>query len=189
MSNEVLNEVLEQTREEMNKSIESLRHDLASIRTGRASTALVEKIPVSCYGTPTPLQQAAVISVPEAQLIVIRPFDPSTLKEIERGILQSDLGITPNNDGKIIRLQIPPLTAERRKSLAKSVHTRVEEGRVAIRNHRRDALADLREFEKEKLISEDDFYRGRDELQELTDEFIRKAEEIGKGKEEEIRSI
>jgi ribosome recycling factor len=185
----MINEVLGQAREEMEKAIEALRHDLASIRTGRASTALVEKIPISYYGTPTPLQQMAVISVPEAQLIVIRPFDPTAIKDIEKGLLQSDLGITPNNDGKVIRLAIPPLTEERRKSLAKNVQARIEDGRVSIRNHRRDALADLRELEKEKMISEDDFYRGRDELQELTDEFIKKAEEIGKAKEEEIMSI
>lgn len=185
----MINEVLGQTREEMEKAIEALRHDLASIRTGRASTALVEKIPISYYGTPTPLQQMAVISVPEAQLIVIRPFDPTAIKDIEKGLLQSDLGITPNNDGKVIRLAIPPLTEERRISLAKNVHARIEDGRVSIRNHRRDALEDLRELEKEKMISEDDFYRGRDELQELTDEFIKKVEEIGKAKEEEIMSI
>lgn len=185
----MINEVLGQAREEMEKAIEALRHDLASIRTGRASTALVEKIPISYYGTPTPLQQMAVISVPEAQLIVIRPFDPTAIKDIEKGLLQSDLGITPNNDGKIIRLVIPPLTEERRKTLAKNVQARIEVGRVSIRNHRRDALEDLRELEKEKMISEDDFYRGRDELQELTDEFIKKAEEIGKAKEEEIMSI
>jgi ribosome recycling factor len=185
----MINEVLGQAREEMEKAIDALHHDLASIRTGRASTALVEKIPISYYGTPTPLQQMAVISVPEAQLIVIRPFDPTAIKDIEKGILQSDLGITPNNDGKVIRLAIPPLTEERRKALAKNVHARIEDGRVSIRNHRRDALEDLRELEKEKLISEDDFYRGRDELQELTDEFIKKAEEIGKAKEEEIMSI
>ncbi|NIP27901.1 MAG: ribosome recycling factor, partial [Phycisphaerae bacterium] len=146
----MINEVLGQAREEMEKAIDSLHHDLASIRTGRASTTLVEKIPISYYGTPTPLQQMAVISVPEAQLIVIRPFDPTAIKEIEKGILQSDLGITPNNDGKVIRLAIPPLTEERRKALAKNVQSRIEDGRVSIRNHRRDALEDFRELEKEK---------------------------------------
>lgn len=185
----MINEVLDETRVEMDKAVEALRNDLAAIRTGRASTALVEKLPVSYYGTPTPLQQLAAISVPEPQLIVIRPFDPAAIKDIERGILKSNIGITPNNDGKIIRLAIPPLTEERRKELAKTVHTRVEGGRVSIRNHRRDGLEYLRELQKEKEISEDEFYTGRDDLQKLTDEFITKIDKIGKAKEEEIMSI
>jgi len=185
----MINDVLNETRAEMRKSLESLSNDLSSIRTGRASTSLVEKIRVNYYDMPTPMQQLALISVPEAQLITIRPYDPSAIKNIERAILQSDLGITPNNDGKLIRLQIPSLTEERRKTLAKQVHARVEEARVSIRNHRRDGLEYLRELEKEKEITEDDFYTGKDKLQDLTNEFVKKADEIGKAKEEEIMSI
>jgi ribosome recycling factor len=185
----MIDEVLEQVQEDMDKAIEALRNDLASIRTGRASTSLVDKLTIEIYGSPMTLQQLAVISVPEPQMIIVRPFDPSTIKDIERGILQSNLGITPNNDGKLIRLVIPPLTEERRKDLAKQVHSRVEEGKVSVRNHRRDGLELLRELEKDKEISEDDFYRGRDELQKLTDEFVEKSDEIGKAKEEEIMSI
>jgi ribosome recycling factor len=185
----MIKEVLSQAREGMDKSLESLRNDLAAIRTGRASTGLVEKLMVTYYGTPTPLQQLAVISVPEAQLIVIRPFDPGSIKDVERGIMQSDLGIMPNNDGKVIRLQIPPLTEERRRDLAKTVHSRVEECRVSVRNQRRDALEYLRDLEKEKMISEDDFYTGRDEVQKLTDDYVEKAGGIGAAKEQEIMSI
>jgi ribosome recycling factor len=185
----MINDVLNEIRAEMHKSLESLNNDLSSIRTGRASTALVEKIRVNYYDMLTPMQQLALISVPEAQLITIRPYDPGAIKNIERAILQSDLGITPNNDGKLIRLQIPSLTEERRKTLAKQVHTRVEDARVSIRNHRRDGLEYLRELEKEKEITEDDFYSGKDKLQDLTNEFVKKADEIGKAKEEEIMSI
>ena len=185
----MIDEVLEQVREDMDKSLDSLRNDLASIRTGRASTSLVDKLPIEIYGSPMTLQQLAVISVPEPQMIIIRPFDPGTLKDIERGIMQSNLGITPNNDGKIIRLIIPPLTEERRRDLAKQVNTRVEDCKVSVRNHRREGLELLRELEKDKEISEDDFYRGRDELQKLTDEFVEKSDEIGKAKSEEIMSI
>ena len=188
MSDEI-KEALDQTRLDMEKSLESLRHDLASIRTGRASTALVDKLPIESYGTTMALQQMAVISIPEPQLIVIRPFDPSSLKDIERGIMQANLGITPNNDGKIIRLAIPALTEERRRELAKSVGTRIEDGKVSVRNQRRDGLEYLRELEKEKMISEDMFYQGRDELQKLTDEFIAKIDQAGQEKETEIMSI
>ena len=189
MADDQIDEVLDQARGDMKKSVEALQGDLNAVRTGRASTALVEKLPIEYYGSPTPLQQMAVISVPEPQLIMIRPFDPSAIKDIERGIMQSDLGITPNNDGKVIRLQIPPLTEERRKSLAKSVSQRVEDGKVSVRNHRRENLDYLRELEKEKEISEDDFYWGRDELQKITDEFVQQADAIGKAKAEEIMSI
>jgi ribosome recycling factor len=173
----------------MDQSIEALKHDLAALRTGRASTALVDKMPVEYYGTPTALRELALISVPEAQLIAIKPYDPGALKEIERAILQSDLGLTPNNDGKIIRLQIPSLTKERRQELTRTASKRVEEAKVSVRNVRRSSLEDLRSFEKEKMITEDDFYFGRDELQKLTDEYIKKIDEIGAAKEEEILEI
>jgi ribosome recycling factor len=185
----MINEVLVEAKSAMNKSIEALQADLAAMRTGRASTGLVNKLLVEYYGTPTMLQELALVSVPEAQLIAIRPYDPGALKHIERAILQSDLGLTPNNDGKIIRLQVPALTEERRRSLTKAAAKRVEEARVSVRNTRRDKLDDMREFEKEKMISEDDFYVGRDQLQKLTDETIKKIDEIGATKEKEILEV
>jgi ribosome recycling factor len=185
----MIDEVLEELRQRMERSVEALQDDLLSIRTGRASPALVEKLPVEYYGTMTPLNQMASIAVPEPRLLVIRPWDPSALPEIERALLKSDLGLTPMNDGKLIRLSIPRLTEERRRELVKLVSRRVEEARVAIRNLRRDALQDMKEFEKEKMISEDDFFRGKDSVQELTDEFIEKIDEIGKRKEEEVMEI
>jgi ribosome recycling factor len=185
----MINEVLAEAKSAMNKSIEALQADLATMRTGRASTGLVNKLLVEYYGTPTMLQELALVSVPEAQLIAIRPYDPGALKHIERAILQSDLGLTPNNDGKIIRLQVPALTEERRRSLTKAAAKRVEEARVSVRNTRRDKLDDMREFEKEKMISEDDFYAGRDQLQKLTDDTIKKIDEIGATKEKEILEV
>jgi ribosome recycling factor len=185
----MIDDVLADSKQGMDQSIEALKHDLAALRTGRASTALVDKMPVEYYGTPTALRELALISVPEAQLIAIKPYDPGALKEIERAILQSDLGLTPNNDGKIIRLQIPSLTKERRQELTRTASKRVEEAKVSVRNVRRSSLEDLRSFEKEKMITEDDFYFGRDELQKLTDESIKKIDEIGAAKEEEILEI
>jgi ribosome recycling factor len=185
----MIDDVLGDARQGMDQSVEALKHDLAALRTGRASTALVDKMPVEYYGTPTALRELALISVPEAQLIAIKPYDPGALKEIERAILQSDLGLTPNNDGKIIRLQIPSLTNERRQELTRTASKRVEEAKVSVRNVRRSSLEDLRSFEKEKMITEDDFYLGRDELQKLTDDYIKKIDEIGATKEQEILEI
>ncbi len=185
----MINEVLDDLRQRMAKTVEVLQDDLLGIRTGRASPALVEKLPVEYYGTMTPLNQMASIAVPEPRLLVIRPWDPSALADIERAILKSDLGLTPMNDGKLIRLSVPRLTEERRRELVRVVAKRVEEARIAIRNLRRDALKDLQDFEKEKMISEDDFYRGKDEVQDLTDEFIAKIDEMGKRKEEEVMEI
>ena len=185
----MINEVLDELRERMLKSVEALQDDLLSIRTGRASPALVEKLPVEYYGTATPLNQMASIAAPEPRLLVIRPWDPSSLADIERAILKSDLGLTPMNDGMLIRLSIPRLTEERRRELVKVVSRRVEEARIAVRNLRRDALQDLKEFEKEKMISQDDLFRGKDKVQELTDEFIKKIDGIGKRKEEEVMEI
>jgi ribosome recycling factor len=189
MEEAMIDEVLDDVRQRMNKSVEVLQEDLMSIRTGRASPALVEKLPVEYYGTMTPLIQMASIAVPEPRLLVIKPWDPSALGAIERAIQKSDLGLTPMNDGKLIRLSIPRLTEERRRDLVKLVARRIEEARIAIRNLRRDALKDLQDFEKEKMISEDDFYRGKDEVQELTDEFVGKIDEIGKRKEEEVMEV
>jgi ribosome recycling factor len=185
----MIDDVLQDLRERMSKTVEVLQDDLLSIRTGRASPALVEKLPVEYYGSLTPLIQLASIAVPEPRLLVIRPFDPSALPDIERAILRSDLGLTPMNDGKLIRLSIPRLTEERRRELVRVVARRVEEARVAIRNLRRDALKDLQEFEKEKMISEDDFFRAKDEVQALTDEYIQKIDEIGQRKEEEVMEV
>ncbi len=185
----MIDEVLAEVQQRMDKSVEVLQEDLLGIRTGRASPALVEKLPVEYYGTLTPLNQVAGIAVPEPRLLVIRPWDPAALPAIERAILKSDLGLTPINDGKLIRLNIPRLTEERRRELVKLVAKRVEEARVAIRNLRRDALKDLQEFEKEKMISEDDFFHGKEEVQKLTDEFIARIDEIGRRKEEEVMEI
>jgi ribosome recycling factor len=185
----MINDVMTEAGKAMDKSVEALQIDLGAMRTGRASTGLVNKLLVEYYGTPTMLQELALISIPEPQLIAIRPYDPGALKQIERAIMQSDLGMTPNNDGKIIRFQVPTLTEERRRSLVKAASKRVEEARISIRNTRRDKLDDLREFEKEKMISEDDFYLGRDQMQKLTDDYIKKIDEIGAAKEKEILEV
>jgi ribosome recycling factor len=166
-----------------------LQDDLRTVRTGRASPALVERLPVDYYGMPTPLQQLATISVPEPRLLTIRPFSPGDIGLIEKAILKSDLGLTPMSDGKLIRLTIPRLTEERRRELVRLVARRVEEGRVAVRNVRRDSINDLREFEKEKLISEDELHRAMDKVQELTDRYIEQVDEVGKAKEAEIREV
>ena len=171
---------------DLREHIEALEAKLRTIRTGRASPALVEQVMVDYYGTPTPLKQLAVISAPEPQLLTIRPYDPGSLGEIERAILKSELGLTPSNDGKIIRLPIPRLTEERRQDMAKIVRQRIEEGKIALRNIRREALDDLREFEKEKLVSEDEFYRAKDELQELTDDYTKQMDDISDRKQKEI---
>ncbi len=185
----MIKEVLKDAEERMKSALAVLEDDLRGMRTGRASTGLVEKLEVEYYGTPTPLYQLATLSVPEPQMIMIRPFDKSSLKTIERAILASDLGLTPNNDGTVIRLNIPPLTQERRLELQKLVGRRVEEARVAVRNVRRSAIDDLREFEKEKLISEDESKRGQEEVQKLTDRYIQLIEEAGKRKEAEIMEL
>mgnify|MGYP001106437321 CR=1 FL=1 len=185
----MIKEVMAETEDRMKKSVEALQVDLKGIRTGRASPALVERLRVDYYGAPTNLVELASISAPEPQLLTIRPWDASALKDIERAILQSDLGLTPSNDGKLIRLTIPPLTEERRRELTKVVTRRVEEARVAVRNCRRDGLDDLRDLEKEKLISEDEFYVGKDDLQELTDNYIAMIDKIGQAKEQEILEI
>ena len=182
----MIKELLHDTGTRMRKTAEVLEADLRTIRTGRASPALVERVMVDYYGTPTPLKQLAVIAAPEPQLLTIRPYDPGSLGEIERAILKSELGLTPSNDGRIIRLPIPRLTEERRQELARLVRHRVEEGKVALRNIRREVLDDLREFEKEKLIAEDEFYRGKDELQDLTDQYTKEMDEISARKQQEV---
>ncbi|MDQ3005120.1 MAG: ribosome recycling factor [Chloroflexota bacterium] len=173
----------------MRSAIQVLHDDLSAIRTGRASPALVEKLPIEYYGTPTPLLQLASIGVPEPRTITIKPFDPSTIKIIEKAIQTSDLGLNPNNDGKVIHLNLPPLNEERRRDLVKHVHHRLEESRIAVRNVRRDSLNDMRDFEKEKLITEDDLEGGEEELQKLTDRFIEEIAQQGKNKEIEIMEV
>lgn len=185
----MINDVLREAEERMRKAVEALQEDLRTVRTGRASPALIERLSVEYYGVPTPLQQLATISAPEPRLLTIRPFSPSDIGAIEKAILKSDLGLTPSNDGKLIRLIIPRLTEERRRELVKLVARRVEEGRVAIRNIRRDSINDLREFEKEKMISEDDLHHGIEEMQELTDRYIERVDEVGKTKEAEIMEV
>lgn len=189
----MVKEILKEAEDHMLKSVEVLEQDLKGIRTGRASPALIERLLVPYYGTPTPLEQLATISAPETQLLAVRPYDPGSLKDIERAILASDLGLTPNNDGKIIRLQIPRLTEERRNELVKVVHKRMEEGRIAIRNVRREAQDRLRKAEKDnekdKHITEDELKRGLDDLQKLHDKYIEQIEAVGEDKEEEILEV
>jgi ribosome recycling factor len=185
----LVKETLHDAEEHMKKTLHAFELDLRAYRTGRASPAIVEHLTVNYYDTPTPLQQLATITVPEAQVLMIRPFDAHSLKDIERAISASDLGLTPNNDGKVIRLVFPRLSEERRNDLIKQVHKRLEEARVSVRNIRRDNQDLLRDFEKEKMISEDDLKRGRDDLQKLTDKYIEQAETISKRKEEEIREV
>lgn len=182
----MIKELLRETEGRMREAIKVLESDLRTIRTGRASPALVERVMVDYYDVPTPLRQLAVISAPEPNLLTVRPYDPESLDDIERAILKSDVGLTPSNDGRIIRLPIPRLTEERRQQLAKQVRQRVEEGKVALRNVRRDALDDMREFEKEKLISEDAFYGGKDELQDLTDRYTEQMDDRSSRKQREL---
>jgi ribosome recycling factor len=173
----------------MNKTLDVLASDLRGIRTGRASPALVERLTVEYYGVQTPVNQVATISVPEPRLLTIRPWEANMLGPIEKAILKSDLGLTPNNDGKLIRLAIPRLSEERREELVKRVKSRLEEAKVAMRNARRDAIDDMKEFQDEKLITEDDFYDGKEQIQELTNGFITQIDELGERKEEEIRQV
>ena len=185
----MIKETLKEAEIHMKGAIQTLEQDLAGIRTGRASPALVERLHVDYYETPTPLIQLANISVPDPRSLLIRPYDATTLKLIERAILASDLGLNPNNDGKVIRLMLPPLTEERRRDLVKVVHARLEESRVAIRNIRRDMIKDLKEFEHEKLISEDDLKEAEEGLQKLTDRMIEQIDEVGERKQVEIMEV
>jgi ribosome recycling factor len=185
----MVRDVLQEAEARMRGAIQSLETDLAAFRTGRASPHLVDKIKVEQYGMEVPLQQLAVISVPEPQQIAIRPYDIKSIGAIERAILKSDLGIMPNNDGKVIRLNLPHLTEERRRDLNKLVARRVEEAKVAVRNVRRDLNDDLQELKKEKLVSEDELHRGQEELQKVTDKYVDQIDAIGKRKEAEIMEV
>jgi ribosome recycling factor len=185
----MVNDVIREYEGHLKKATEALRHNLAGIRTGRASSALVEHLPVEAYGAPMPLNQLANISVPEAKLIMIQPFDNGMIKAIEKAIQHSDIGINPSNDGRVIRLAIPPLTEERRRDLVKVVRHRVEEVKVSVRNQRRDAMDNLKELEAEKLIGEDDLKRGQERVQQLTDKCIADLDVIGKEKEAEVMAV
>lgn len=179
-------EILHQTEEKMRKSLESMNREFLEIRTGRANPALVEGMHIDYYGTPTLLKQLSSISAPDARLLVIQPWDITAIPEIEKAIMKSNLGITPSNDGKVIRLSLPALSKERRQELAKVVHKMSEEGRVSLRTIRRDAKEAVEKLEKDKAISEDDKFRSIDELQKLVDKYIAKIDEVLKSKEKEI---
>jgi ribosome recycling factor len=186
---DVIKETIKDAETRMKGAINSLEEDLNGIRTGRAHPALIDKLLVEYYGVPTQLNQLSTISVPEPRQLLIRPFDASTIKIIERAIIASDLGLTPNNDGKVIRLNLPILTEERRRDLVKVTNNRLEDARIACRNVRRDIIKDLREFEKEKLISEDDLKRAEDELQKVIDRYITEIDRIGERKTDEIMEV
>ncbi len=185
----MINDLLREIEPKMKKPSEALRHNLASVRTGRASPSLVEGLPVFAYEETLPLNQLASISVPDARMIVITPYDAGTIKAIQKAIQISELGINPTDDGRMIRLVLPPLTEERRRDLTKTVRTRVEEAKIAVRNIRREGIDEIREYEHEKLISEDDAHRGQEKLQEMTDRYIREIEHIGSSKEAEVMEI
>ncbi|MBA2392083.1 MAG: ribosome recycling factor [Ktedonobacteraceae bacterium] len=173
----------------MLKAIEALKQDLAAIRTGRASLALIERITVDYYGAPTPINQVASVSVPEARLLVIQPWDKKMLVDIEKAIQKSDLGINPNNDGQVIRLNVPPMNEERRRDLVKTLHKKLDEHKVAVRNVRRDIQDKLRDREKKKEVSEDELKRSTEKLQKLTDRYIDEMDKVGKTKEQEILEV
>jgi ribosome recycling factor len=182
-------ELMADARERMVKSVEATRGEFGSVRTGRASPALLDRIMVDYYGTVTPLKQLATISVPEARLLSVQPYDKNSMKAIEKAILESDVGLTPNNDGSIIRLQIPELTEERRKEMVKIVHDICEKGRISVRNHRRDVMHDLRELKSEGEVGSDDEHRAEQELQKLTDEKVSELDALMKNKEAEILEV
>ncbi|MBK8425658.1 MAG: ribosome recycling factor [Lewinellaceae bacterium] len=189
VSTDEVKDLLKDAETRMSGAIQSLSDDLAGIRTGRANPALVERLPVEYYGSPTPLMQLASISVPEPRSIMIKPFDAGSIKDIEKAIRTSDLGLNPSSDGKVIHLNLPPLNEERRRELVKHMHHRLEEARIAVRNIRRDLHNDIREYEKEKLITEDDLKRGEEDLQKLTDKFMEDIAKHGAHKEKEIMEV
>jgi len=182
-------EIRRKAVEKMEHSIETLKKEFASVRTGRASLALLDGIKVDYYGTPTPLQQLASLSVPESRQIAIQPWDPKVIAEIEKAIMKSDLGLTPANDGKVIRINIPALTEERRKQLVKVVKKNAEDAKVSVRNIRRDINDEIKKLEKEKHISEDDTKKSLDGIQKLTDSYVKKIDEVLAHKEKEIMEV
>lgn len=189
VDNPLIKENLNQARMRMEKAIEDFRHELAALRTGRASVSLLEGVKVEYYGTPTPINQLATLTVPEPTMIVVQPYDPTTATNIEKAIRSSDLGLNPVHDGRLLKVPIPALTEERRKELVKHVHKVLENHRTAVRNIRRDAKEQLEKLKKDKKVSEDDERRGIDDLQKLTDSHIEKLETMGKSKEKEILEV
>jgi ribosome recycling factor len=189
MSMEMIEELLEDARERMQKSVESMRNELSTVRTGRASPHLLDRVQVDYYGTQTAIKQLAQVAATDARLLTVTPYDKSSISAIEKAVMESDLGLTPSNDGNVIRLQIPDLTEERRKELVKVVHAVAEEGRVAVRNIRRDVIHDLRELKKEGEVGEDEEHHGETELQKHTDAAIGEIDSLLKGKEEEILEV
>ena len=185
----MIEQILSETDSKMKKAVEALTRDLAGIRTGRASPALVDHIRVDYHGVPTPLNQLASIAVPEAKMIVIQPWDRTSIHSIEKAILKSDLGLNPTSDSNVIRITIPPLTEERRKELIKVVHKRLEEAKIALRNIRRDSIEKLKQSEKNKEISQDQNTRAAEQLQKLTDSFIERVNGTGKDKEKEMMEV
>ena len=185
----MIDDVLTDAEDRMGKALDALRRDLTTIRTGRASPSLVDRLQVDYYGTPTPLNQLAGISVPEPRLLVIQPWDRGTMGAIEKAIQRSELGFNPSNDGQVIRIAIPTLTEERRKQMVKLVHGHVEEGKVAVRNIRRDAMSSVRELMHEGMISEDDERRAEHQVDSLTKRFVEEADKIGKAKEQEVLEV
>jgi ribosome recycling factor len=185
----MLNDVKADAESRMKKAIEALQRELATVRTGRASPALVDRVEVDYYGAMTPLNQLAGVTVPEARLLVIQPWDKSSINAIEKAIRTADLGVNPTNDGDVIRIAIPALTEERRKEMVKIVRSKVEDARVAVRNIRRDAISQVKELAQEKMISEDDERRGEQEVQDLTNKYVSRAEQIGKEKEEDVLEV
>jgi ribosome recycling factor len=185
----MIEELLEDASTRMDKSAEATRSELNTVRTGRASTALLDRINVDYYGTPTPLKQLATINVPEPRLLTVQPFDPSSIKQIEKALQESDLGLTPSNDGKIIRLPIPQLTEERRKELVKVVRHIAEDGRIAVRNIRRDVMHRLKELVHNGDVGDDEERRAEDRAQKLTDEHVKRIDELLKHKEAEIMEV
>ena len=185
----MIKDIMKEAEHKMKSAIQAMDNDLSGVRTGRASPALVEHLSVEYYGAETPLIQLATISVPEPRQLLIRPFDPTTLKAIEKAIQSSNLSLAPMNDGKVIRLNLPVLTEERRHELVKIVHTRAEECRIAVRNVRRDLLKDMRDFEHEKMISEDELETGEDELRKLTDKIIEEVDGHSQKKEKDIMEV
>jgi ribosome recycling factor len=185
----MIDDLLDDGKRRMDKSVEATQHEFNTVRTGRASAALLDRINVDYYGQQTPVKQLATINVPEPRMLTIQPFDPSSVKSIERAILESDLGVTPSNDGKLIRLPIPALTEERRKELVKIVRHLAEEGRVAIRNVRRDVMHDLKELVRDGEVGDDEEHRAEERLQKITDEHVHRVDDLLKRKEEEIMEV
>jgi len=185
----MVEDVLDDAKSRMEKAMEALQRELVAVRTGRASPSLVERVHVEQYGTEMPLNQLANIAAPEARMITITPWDKSSLGAIEKALRKSEMGFNPTNDGSMIRIAIPPLTEERRKQMVKIVHTKVEEAKIAVRNIRRDAIAQAKEFKDEKMIGEDEERRAETQIQEITNKYTARADEIGKDKEREVMQV